>query len=111
MSCLIEEVCFHRFKDSDTRCDHYPECRLFATCTFHRIHKKRTITEHSSQDRRKIEKEAFFGNLLGIVATNALELGVDIGVLDAVLMLGFPIGGLASFVSRHLMIDGLYIDT
>lgn len=51
------------------------------------------------QDRRKIEKEAFSGNLLGIVATNALELGVDIGVLDAVIMLGFPIGGLASFVS------------
>ncbi|KAH0830257.1 P-loop containing nucleoside triphosphate hydrolase protein [Lanmaoa asiatica] len=41
-------------------------------------------------DRRRIENEAFSGNLLGIVATNALELGVDIGVLDAVLMLGFP---------------------
>ena len=51
------------------------------------------------QDRRKIEAEAFSGNLLGIVATNALELGVDIGVLDAVIMLGFPMGGLASFVS------------
>ncbi|KAH9930993.1 P-loop containing nucleoside triphosphate hydrolase protein [Fomitopsis serialis] len=52
---------------------------------------------YSQYDRRKIEKEAFSGNLLGIVATNALELGVDIGVLDAVIMLGFPIGGLASF--------------
>ena len=47
---------------------------------------------HVSQDRRKIEAEAFSGNLLGIVATNALELGVDIGVLDAVIMLGFPFG-------------------
>ncbi|KAF8126549.1 DEAD H helicase [Boletus edulis] len=45
-----------------------------------------------SQDRRRIENEAFSGNLLGIVATNALELGVDIGVLDAVIMLGFPYG-------------------
>ncbi|KAI0797837.1 P-loop containing nucleoside triphosphate hydrolase protein [Abortiporus biennis] len=52
---------------------------------------------YSPQDRRRIEKEAFYGNLLGIVATNALELGVDIGILDAVIMLGFPIGGIASF--------------
>ncbi|KAH9951273.1 DEAD/H helicase [Amylocystis lapponica] len=52
---------------------------------------------YSQHDRRRIEKEAFSGNLLGIVATNALELGVDIGVLDAVIMLGFPMGGLASF--------------
>ena len=37
-----------------------------------------------SKDRRKIEREAFGGALLGIIATNALELGVDIGSLDAV---------------------------
>ncbi|KAI0928397.1 hypothetical protein AcW1_005652 [Taiwanofungus camphoratus] len=52
---------------------------------------------YSQHDRRRIEKEAFSGNLLGIVATNALELGVDIGILDAVIMLGFPMGGIASF--------------
>jgi DEAD/DEAH box helicase domain-containing protein len=52
----------------------------------------------SEQDRRKIEQQAFSGQLLGIVATNALELGVDIGVLDAVIMLGFPVS-IASFVS------------
>lgn len=61
------------------------------------------LQPHSiAQDRRRIEREAFSGNLLGIVATNALELGVDIGVLDAVIMLGFPMGGLASFVSGVL---------
>ena len=43
-----------------------------------------------AQDRRRIEREAFSGALLGIIATNALELGVDIGALDAVIMLGFP---------------------
>ena len=50
-----------------------------------------------SQDRRRIEADAFNGRLLGIVSTNALELGVDIGILDAVIMLGFPMT-LASFV-------------
>ncbi len=45
---------------------------------------------YSPQDRRRIEVEMFQGQLLGIVATNALELGVDIGSLDAVITLGFP---------------------
>jgi hypothetical protein len=54
---------------------------------------------YSPEDRRKIEREAFSGNLLGIVATNALELGIDIGTLDAVIMLGFPFS-IASFVSE-----------
>ncbi|KAG0186754.1 hypothetical protein DFQ28_007358 [Apophysomyces sp. BC1034] len=42
------------------------------------------------QDRRKIEKKLFNGELLGVVATNALELGMDIGTLDVVIMVGFP---------------------
>ncbi|KAF7728390.1 hypothetical protein EC973_006198 [Apophysomyces ossiformis] len=42
------------------------------------------------QERRKIEKKLFDGELLAVVATNALELGVDIGTLDAVIMVGFP---------------------
>ncbi|KAJ2916877.1 hypothetical protein MD484_g3585, partial [Candolleomyces efflorescens] len=45
---------------------------------------------YSREDRRRIESDAFSGQLLGIVSTNALELGIDIGVLDAVIMLGFP---------------------
>ncbi|KAL1746966.1 P-loop containing nucleoside triphosphate hydrolase protein [Schizophyllum fasciatum] len=51
---------------------------------------------YSQEDRRAIERDAFSGHLLGIIATNALELGVDIGALDAVIMLGFPMS-LASF--------------
>ncbi|KAF7322689.1 hypothetical protein HMN09_00047700 [Mycena chlorophos] len=50
----------------------------------------------TGKDRRQIEHDAFTGHLLGIIATNALELGVDIGSLDAVLMLGFP-NSVASF--------------
>ncbi|EKG10099.1 Helicase [Macrophomina phaseolina MS6] len=45
---------------------------------------------YTPQDRRQIEKEMFDGKLVGIVATNALELGVDIGSLDAVITVGFP---------------------
>ena len=45
---------------------------------------------YSAQDRRRIESEMFGGKLRGIVATTALELGVDIGSLDAVVTMGFP---------------------
>lgn len=45
---------------------------------------------YAPQDRRRIEKEMFEGKLMGIIATNALELGIDIGSLDAVMTVGFP---------------------
>lgn len=45
---------------------------------------------YTPQDRRRIESEMFDGKLMGIVATTALELGVDIGSLDAVITVGFP---------------------
>ncbi len=40
--------------------------------------------------RRQIEKELFSGRLLAVTATNALELGIDVGHLDAALIVGFP---------------------
>ncbi len=46
-------------------------------------------------ERRKIEKRLFEGDLLGVVTTSALELGIDIGHLRAVIMTGFP-GTIAS---------------
>jgi len=47
------------------------------------------------EERRKIEKELFKGELSGVVATNALELGIDIGDLDATVLTGYP-GSIAS---------------
>ena len=42
------------------------------------------------EERRKIERELKEGVTKGVVATNALELGIDIGSLDAVIISGYP---------------------
>jgi DEAD/DEAH box helicase domain-containing protein len=47
------------------------------------------------EDRRKIEQGLFGGQLLGVVATNALELGIDSGGLEATVLDGYP-GSIAS---------------
>jgi DEAD/DEAH box helicase domain-containing protein len=50
-------------------------------------------------DRRRIERRLFDGELLGVVSTSALELGIDVGGLDAALLVGFP-GTIASTWQR-----------
>jgi DEAD/DEAH box helicase domain-containing protein len=45
---------------------------------------------YTIKERREIERALFAGRLLGLSATNAMELGVDVGALDAVVMNGYP---------------------
>ncbi|MDI6699464.1 MAG: DEAD/DEAH box helicase [Candidatus Saccharicenans sp.] len=49
--------------------------------------------------RREIEKGLREGKILGVVSTNALELGIDIGTLDAAVLAGYP-GTIASTWQR-----------
>ena len=50
-------------------------------------------------ERREIERGLRDGRILGVVATNALELGIDVGSLDACVMAGYP-GSIASAWQR-----------
>jgi DEAD/DEAH box helicase domain-containing protein len=45
---------------------------------------------YTPEQRRGIERRLAEGELLGVSATNALELGIDVGLLDAVISVGFP---------------------
>jgi DEAD/DEAH box helicase domain-containing protein len=50
---------------------------------------------YTPSQRREIERRLIDGDLLGVAATDALELGIDVGLLDCVISVGFP-GTMAS---------------
>jgi DEAD/DEAH box helicase domain-containing protein len=45
---------------------------------------------YTPAQRREIERRLMEGELLGVAATDALELGIDVGLLDCVISVGFP---------------------
>lgn len=85
--CSIRKTVELVMKDVRSKLKHEPE--LVKTIMSYR-------GGYSAKDRRKIENKMFNGSLNCIVATNALEVGIDIGGLDVVLMCGFPVS-LSSF--------------
>lgn len=50
---------------------------------------------YTANERRRLESDLFSGKIRGVSATNALELGIDVGHIDVTLHLGFP-GTIAS---------------
>jgi DEAD/DEAH box helicase domain-containing protein len=59
-----------------------------------------------SEERRRIEGELFAGNLDGVISTSALEMGIDVGGLDACILVGYPGSMMATWqrsgrVGRH----------
>jgi len=42
------------------------------------------------EERREIERRLFEGDLLGVISTSALEMGIDVGGLDVCLLVGYP---------------------
>src|SRR2546421_8346865 len=45
---------------------------------------------YTPQQRRELERRLVEGELLGVAATDALELGIDVGLLDCAISVGFP---------------------
>ena len=51
------------------------------------------------EERREIEQRLFSGELLGVSSTRALELGIDVGALEACIVVGYP-GTLSAFFQQ-----------
>lgn len=51
---------------------------------------------YTPEERKEIEQKMIAGDLLGLVSTNALELGIDIGQISTTVLVGYP-GTRASF--------------
>ena len=51
---------------------------------------------YTPEERKEIERKMIAGELLGLVSTNALELGIDIGQISTTVLVGYP-GTRASF--------------
>ncbi|MDI6860877.1 MAG: DEAD/DEAH box helicase [Caldisericia bacterium] len=54
---------------------------------------------YSKERRREIERKLLHGEINFVISTNALELGIDIGELDVVLIVGYP-GTISSFLQE-----------
>jgi ATP-dependent helicase YprA (DUF1998 family) len=67
---------------------------VYRWATQHRRDLARKISSYRAgylpEERRQIESQLMNGDLLGVVSTSALELGIDIGGLDICVLVGYP---------------------
>lgn len=66
------------------------------------------------QERRQIEARLSSGDLLAVISTSALELGIDIGALDLCILVGYPGSIMATWqrggrVGRQLQDSGIFL--
>lgn len=54
---------------------------------------------YTKDQRRAIEHHLATGDLLGVISTNALEIGIDLGDLDVSIVAGFP-GSISSYMQQ-----------
>ncbi|XP_062116783.1 uncharacterized protein LOC133830748 isoform X3 [Humulus lupulus] len=105
VSLLFAEMVQHGLR-CITFCKTRKQCELVLECTRDILRKSKQTSHlvdsicayragYIAQDRRAIERDFFSGALCGVAATNALELGIDVGHIDVTLHLGFP-GSIAS---------------
>jgi len=103
-ACLLSELIKHNLRSIVfVKARHVAELVLKRTKNRLPGHLQSKVASYRSgylaSERRRLEAAMVDGSLVGMVATNALELGIDIGILDATLHVGFP-GTKSSFLQQ-----------
>lgn len=83
----LRTICFTKSRKSAELVHRFASDRLDAA-TARRLAPYRA--GYTPEQRREIERRLVEGDLLGVTATSALELGIDVGSLDCAISVGFP---------------------
>jgi DEAD/DEAH box helicase domain-containing protein len=84
----VRTICFARSRRAAELIYQFAKARLDDPVRERRIAPYRA--GYTPQQRRELERRLAEGELLGVVTTSALELGIDIGHLDAAISVTFP---------------------
>jgi DEAD/DEAH box helicase domain-containing protein len=85
----VRTICFARSRRTAELIYQFARARLEETSD-HAARVTPYRAGYTPRQRRDIERALARGELLGVVTTNALELGIDIGHLDAAMSITFP---------------------